>query len=359
MQSTENYLFTLLRLALWPKEEATPFAPLPDEVWQDIYGLSVSQGVLALTYEGLQRLPAALQPPRNLKIQWGFNVARIEKKYAKQKCLITEFAEIYAQHHIRTLILKGLGLSSYYPVPAHRPFGDLDCYLYGDYERGNQLMEQVGASVRRDFYKHSHITYRGLSVENHQYCVAIRGSRKTKELERLLESLLREDLAPRFFENTRLILPPAEFNALFFAKHSLGHFLSEGMNLKQLCDWALFLSSEQNNIDFKRFYARCDAFGLRVFVDAITTLATTHLGLAVTNGDLIAQSPYAERVADDMLHHGTPIFNSSAGVWKSRIALIQSMIANRWRYRDLCGTSVLTEVAKSIFFFFFERHPKL
>ncbi|MEG2370998.1 MAG: nucleotidyltransferase family protein [Alistipes sp.] len=360
MPTSSTLLFSLLRSALWPTEEASaPFARLSATAWQEIYTLSVAQGVLALAYEGLLRLPHEAQPPRPLKIQWAYNVECIEKRYEQQRRSATEFAELYAQQHIRTLVLKGFGLSGYYPVPAHRPSGDLDCYLYGDYERGNRLMELAGAAVQRDFYKHSHITYRGLSIENHQYCIAIRGSRKMKELERYLERLLHEDPAPQCFENTQLLLPPAEFNALFLTKHALGHFVSEGLNVKQLCDWALFLSAEQNNIDFKRFYAHCDHFGFRTFVDAVTALAVTQLGLAVTNRDITTTSPHAEKIMDDMLHHRTPVFSTSEGVWRSRVALIRNMIANRWRYREICGTNALWEVVKFAFFFLFERHPKL
>lgn len=58
----------------------------------------------------------------------------------------------------------------------------------GQYEFGNLLAERWGASVKRDFYKHSHIRYKGLVVENHQFCTAIRGSRRAKDFERLCKN---------------------------------------------------------------------------------------------------------------------------------------------------------------------------
>lgn len=35
--------------------------------------------------------------------------------------------------------------------------------------------------------------------------------------------------------------PPDLFNALFLTKHAQGHFLTEGIPLRHLCDWAILL----------------------------------------------------------------------------------------------------------------------
>jgi hypothetical protein len=70
--------------------------------------------------------------------------------------------------------LKGIAVSSYYPNPLHREFGDLDCYLFEQlgskiiwnnaYEKGNIAAEIVGADVRRGLYKHSHIKFKNFEI---------------------------------------------------------------------------------------------------------------------------------------------------------------------------------------------------
>src|SRR5574344_1432436 len=168
MSPNANILLALLRSALFGESALNyDFNHLVDSDWMRIYAMASRQGVAALAYDGVTTLPDELQPSRVVKIKWAYNVDCIEQRYATQRTLIEEFARVYDDNGIRLLMLKGLGLSSYYPKPNHRPFGDLDCYLCGDYERGNVVAERCGATVKRDFYKHSHISYKGLTVENH------------------------------------------------------------------------------------------------------------------------------------------------------------------------------------------------
>lgn len=52
--------------------------------WPSVYRLASAQGVLAIAWDGLQRLivegllPADRQPDRALKLRWAYNVAQIE-----------------------------------------------------------------------------------------------------------------------------------------------------------------------------------------------------------------------------------------------------------------------------------------
>lgn len=77
---TEQMLFALLRSALHATHaDATIFAGITSEAWQECYRLSVRQGVMALAWDGLITLPTELQPPKSLKINWWLAVERCEK----------------------------------------------------------------------------------------------------------------------------------------------------------------------------------------------------------------------------------------------------------------------------------------
>ena len=184
-------LFALLRAGV--RSGDTPdIGGSTDDRWRELYTAASSQGVSALVWDGIRRLPPESQPSRELRLRWAYNVERIEHRYGQQRRRAAELAAAYAEAGIRTVVLKGFAVSRLYPVPEHRPCGDLDCFLCGDYERGNRVAEQVGAEVKRDFYKHSHIVFRGLTVENHRFCTAVRGSRRAKRFERHLQRLLVE-----------------------------------------------------------------------------------------------------------------------------------------------------------------------
>ena len=271
-------LFALLRAGV--RSGDTPdIGGSTDDRWRELYTAASSQGVSALVWDAIRRLPPELQPSRELRLRWAYNVERIERRYGQQRRRAAELAAAYAEAGIRTVVLKGRAVSRLYPVSEHRPCGDLDCFLCGDYERGNRVAEQVGAEVKRDFYKHSHIVFRGLTVENHRFCTAVRGSRRAKRFERYLQRLLAEGPLSCIPE-TALLVPPPDFNALFLAKHALSHFLTEGISLRHLCDWAVFIDREGDAVDWTAFRKVAAEDRLLRFAEILSDLSVRYLGVA-------------------------------------------------------------------------------
>ena len=362
-----DLLFVSLRVALFgEKIDITPFTQLSEEKWMGLYRMSVQQGVLAIVFEAVKQLPTECQPPRSIKLQWALGTETIENRFKVQHKTSSQLANIWAEREIKTIVMKGLAMGTYYPNPAHRECGDLDCFLTtGDtpitsdgYELGNQLCEQIGAKVERDYYKNSHIKYRGLMVENHCFFLPVRGSRKVKALERhLREVALRGSTS--FVPETKLIVPSADFNALFLTMHALNHFLVEGIKLRHILDWALLLKAEQENINWKEFYEWADKMHLTRFADAMTAICVEHFGLQVTNPAIHTSSPYAERILRDTIQNSDGIHNKGYSAWKSRFMQIRNRLSFAWKYHKIYQKSLIVELTKSVFAFLFERHPKL
>ena len=325
--------------------------------WHKIYAMAVQHGVLAVVFDAVATLPLEQQPPRALKMQWIASIANIEGRYNYQKRNAVELAEQFYQNGITTYVLKGLALAGYYPKPEHRECGDLDCFLGADYERGNCVAESIGAKVSRDYYKHSHISYRKLMVENHQFCVGVRGSRALKEFERHLEKIISNGATK--IEGGHLIKPSADFNALFITMHALTHFLVEGIKLRHILDWALLLRAEQERINWVEFYRWADRMHLTRFADAMTAISVEHFGLQITNPAIHTTSPYAELILRDTINNSDGLFNKGYSAWKSRFLQIRNRLSFAWKYHKIYQKSLLVELTKSLFAFLFERHPKL
>ena len=330
--------------------------------WQGVYDLAHSQGVLAVAFDGLTKLfeqdkAFAKSFPQSLKFQWINALCNIEQRYKKQQMLSAELADRWAEQGIKTFVLKGLAISSYYPEPTHRECGDLDCFLPGNYERGNVVAEKCGAKVERDFYKHSHISYKGLMVENHQFCTPIRGSRIRKAFERHLQHLLAtKPLTP--IEDTQLLSPCADFNALFLTAHSFGHFLTEGIKLRHILDWALLIQAEQDNIDWGSFYAWCDKLGYTRFVNALNAIAVDYLGFEFCDKVEVDRT-LSERILHDVLYGGASIFNQNMPKWRVRLAIVRSYANAVWKYHKVYRRSAVVELFCIVLGFLLERQPKL
>lgn len=366
-QNILDLIFLSLRVALFGGDvDGKSFAALTEAEWKELYRMSVQQGLLAIVHDAVRQLPAECQPPRGIKLQWALGVEAIENRFKMQHKASALLADLWAESDIQTIVMKGLAIGTYYPIPAHRECGDLDCFLTtgtmpissDGYELGNQLCEQIGAKVERDYYKNSHIKYRGLMVENHCFFLPVRGRRSMKALERhLREVALRgnTDIVP----NTKLIVPSADFNALFLTMHALNHFLSEGIKLRHILDWALLLRSEQDNINWTEFYQWADRMHMTRFADALTAISVEYFGLQITNPAIHTSSPYSERILRDTIENSDGIHNKGYSAWKSRFMQIKNKFSFAWKYHKIYQKSLLLELSKSIFAFIFEKHPKL
>ena len=159
LDKPEQMLFALLRSALNSTKPVSEilFTDISPALWQACYKLACTQGVMALAWDGIQTLPACLQPPKALKLNWAMAVENYEKRYRRYCHTIAELSAFYKIHGITTVQLKGVGLSTYYPIPSHREGGDIDIFTYSaDHSRksdaeanrlADRLMEEKGIEV--------------------------------------------------------------------------------------------------------------------------------------------------------------------------------------------------------------------
>ena len=352
-------LFRLIRIAIGTEGMDAPFDANRVE-WKRLYEMARKQGVLAIVFDGLMRLfevdkELAKSFSQQLKLRWINAMFSIEQRYNTSREVCGELAEKWAEQDIKTLCLKGLAFSTYYPEPSHRECGDFDCYLYDDYAKGNDIARELGAKVDESMYKHSEIIYRKVMVENHRFIVAVRGGQKMKNLHSLLDNLARtEERKPLF--DTKIEMPSAMFNAVFLNYHSLSHFLSEGIRVRHLLDWALFLKAEQKGLDWVRFYQICDEYNLRAFVDCMTALAVELCGVDVDNELVTTASPYAERVLDAMINEDNAVFSQSVGAWRKRVMLVQNLFSSSWKYKAFSSQGVVAKFASLLWGFL--THPE-
>lgn len=278
MDDALDALLALLRKALWDETwPAACFASADKGLWKRIFALALRHGVKGLAYEALDALAPQERPDKELRILWAVHVDALEKRYGHLLAVTGELGDLFYRHGIKMLVFKGLSLSAYYPVPSHREFGDLDIYLFGDYEKGNSLIREQGLRVDTRYSKHAIFRYRKVWVENHRYFLD-RAYRVNRRMEEAIQQALVQEPCPLLFEDARVYAPNPACNILFLACHTLNH-LQSALVLRHLVDWSLFL---KNNADSAAWEAGLDKLrqqGLLPLVAVITQLCRDHLGL--------------------------------------------------------------------------------
>ena len=326
LKRSEEMLLALLRAALHQREvEVAYFQQVTDEDWVQCYRLAVRQGVSALAWEGVERLPMELLPPLDVKLSW----ALLEKKqlatYRKHCRAVNELTQLFAQHGIATVVLKGVGLARLYPVPAHREGGDIDIYTYSadktqmtDEEANrlaDQLMEKQGIEVSRSAEgKDSHFLYHGILIENHRFFFDTQRFPVATEVEQWLEACMSSQPINLMDGECHAYVPSIAFDRVYVSYHAALH-AGIGLSLRHLSDWVALLKQEESFLlGDKAFFYPAVVF---------TQLCNRYLGTAVSvegGEEMVAdmmqeiiRSPYQVKIP-----YENPVWS---GVYKARRTL--------------------------------------
>lgn len=225
---------------------------LPDSLnWQSLYPIVFHQGVSAILLDAISRLPNDERPPKSVLLPWIGQVALMEKMYAMHRKQISSLAHFYGRHGIRMLLLKGYGCSLCYPLPEHRPTGDVDVFLFGKKEEADELVEkEMGVKVLREYHKHSTFSYEGVEVENHAKFIDDVSHKSNIRFEQILMTVLeREKCLQGPMDN--VLLPSPTFNALFLLRHTGEHFAANEITLRHVLDVGLFFKRYHSLIDWE------------------------------------------------------------------------------------------------------------
>lgn len=329
------YFFRLVRsgagLGAAPVSDTADTAVTPGS-WERIYRMAADHGLSAVVWDGICRLPAAQQPPRETLIRWALSAEKLEERYRHQQQTASKLAARFSEEGLRMLLLKGLGLSRDYPLPEHRECGDIDIYLYGQSDKGDRVLHEIGAHLYFDVPKHSEYVWDGVLIENHRTILNVRRNRTERELNAVLVRLLEKEgthgLAPG------IQAPRATFNAIFLIRHAAVHFQKEGIVLRHLCDWACFLTRHWDEIDHALFRTAMEDYRMDRFADLMTAAAVEYLG---------AEVPGPECEAGMLGRFMEEVLTLSPMPDKPLPRLLRKLSGpyrNRWRLRKVLRTPV-------------------
>ena len=356
----------LLRLGIGTeKNTAFNFSEQPS--WKYILKQSSRQGIMALIFDGFEHMlanhviPDEYLPKHSLKMKWVSNVMEIENVCRRQYKLSSELASAYAGHGIRTVVLKGIAAGSLYPNPNHRPCGDLDCFLMGDYDRGNAIAAEIGAQLKGHDTKHSHIKYKGMEIENHKFCTPVAGSKRNKTFERDLQELLR-DTGATPINDSALLNPDPTFNAVFLTVHSWRHFVTEIVRMRHVVDWALLMQRHSEDIDWNRFVTLLNIRDTKIlhFARCISIIAHEYLAVPLPR---IFQSEHSdaltEKVLNSILFDTDPTSLPEDSFFRRKYLIIKLSLSSTWKMREFSHDTPLKNIVNLFYVYFFERNPKI
>lgn len=324
-------LINIIKLSLWNKPYENPsLISFSYKEWIELYDQACYQGLAAIFIDGVDKLEQKSKACQKFLSNEGVQaVIGSEAQWLEQKQVLMSFSTFLHNHGLKTLLIKGLGLSLYYPNPKHRECGDIDIYLFGHYDEGNRIAEQeLGGMVEAFSMKEDHIVIGNISIDNHKDFLWTNND-KNREIDRYLKRLLQDNLLPKFIE-TEILLPTAEFNFLFLMVHSYGHFMREGMPLRQITDIACFLKENEKKLDWQKCEQTLQKFRLKKFADGIIAFIEYYFGLSFVYSPKV-NIELLKMMMNDIIGHSHAVVYHKSRI-ASKLYIARTSWKNRWRY---------------------------
>ncbi len=188
--------------------------------------------------------------------------------------------KIMTEAGIPYVILKGVASAAYYPDPLLRVMGDVDFLVNEcDVQRACEVLEKNGLT-RNPKEHEKHIVYFD-DNGNFEMHITPAGVPKGPEGEKTRELFKDIIKRARILETPfgSVIVPSDFHHGLVILLHTCCHFTSEGIGLRQLCDWAVFVSHFTDEEFCGLFEEKLKAIGLWRFAVVLTQACTECLGI--------------------------------------------------------------------------------
>ncbi len=277
MKLHETVLTDLLGRALFGASVTVP----PDVDWQalceETFVQSVSALVLdALTDEERARIPAELLETWKKRVLM-YSATGLQLLYEQDAVLA-----LLGEHGIPVAVLKGSSVACHYPNPALRAMGDIDLLVPPDRQRETvDILRETGYGDILEEGHHCHYTIsKGrISVEVHREPNGIHIA-TDPEIAASLHAYF-ADATDHIHTVGHIPVLSTDRQAVVLLLHKLEHFLSGGLGLRQLCDWACFVKACLSPDEFERLRPTLVDFGLLEFAGIVTRVCCDHLHLPV------------------------------------------------------------------------------
>lgn len=302
---TQALLLDLLRNSIAPNAVAVSAKPETVD-WEALVQESRAQTVTAMAADSAyktfgDKLPLAIHK------KWVADSAQVLVLNSMVLQTQQELDALLCKADIPYTILKGTAAASYYPKPELRQLGDVD-FLVGseDLARTGRLLESAGYQKWAHENHDCHIVYtRGFShLEMHFEMSGIPTVAVGDTIREFL-SVMPQNAVIASVEKDTFHMPPPAYHAMVLLLHMQHHVTCDGMGLRHLCDWAVFVQKTAHETFWQEtLLPLLRKVGLYKFASVMTGICVRHLGIRYPEGMEEAAADLCDNVLYEILAGG-------------------------------------------------------
>ncbi len=198
-------------------------------------------------------------------------------------CNHIQIASILSENKIKYVFIKGVASAAYYNEPDIRTMGDVDLLIKrSDIQQVNDLLQKLGYKTDEDIFKENgHIGYKrtvGGSISICEVHFNLNGipSSLSNTFENYLSTVF--ETAKEIEVTGKACFVPSDFHhGIILLLHTATHLTSEGVGLRHLCDWAVFVNRFSNDGFVNVFEKPLKELGLWRFAQLLTLCSEKYL----------------------------------------------------------------------------------
>ncbi len=353
MLSSNHSFLQLIRLGIGHSAEQ-----LCEPVdWNAMESLATKQGLLGVVLDGMQCFAENAETiPYKKKLEWlGLVMQGYELRYLDYRKAIDALAAFYNTHGFRMMLLKGYACGRDWPRPEHRPYGDIDIWLFGEQKEADAMMaSEKGIYIDKSHQHHTVFTWGDFSVENHYDFGNVHHHKSSVELEKVFKELGKDD--SHFVElrvashgsATKVYLPSPNLHALFLLKHSMTDFAAFFVTLRQVLDWGFHVEKYSKEIDWDWLHGVIEQYHMTDFFNCINAICVEDLGFDASLFNEVQFNPaIKDKVLNDILFPRYPLAEPKGSLRKYAYKY-HRWKGNEWKHRLCYKESRWTEFWQGI-----------
>ena len=256
----------LLQIALGNKSNLSRM--LNDDEWFSVYKFAEEQAIVGILARGLDKLPQAQLPRKDLLLQWIGRSEMIKQQniVVNQRCV--ELCDMLKVYGFQCCILKGQGNAMMYPEPSLRQPGDIDIWVDDTKDKIASFVKERFPWVHDSGHHIDFPIFRDVSVEMHYEPTYSIFFKYQKNLRRFIEHNREKQFRNRIqFNSSTISFPTNEFNVVYQMSHMQDHFFYGGLGLRQIVDYFYLLKRiDRISIDYSKQFKD---LGMLKFASAI------------------------------------------------------------------------------------------
>lgn len=200
-------------------------------------------------------------------------------------------ADLFDTNNISYILLKGISLAAFYPVPEYRQLGDVDIYINDKemFNRANALLLANGYTKDDEISDHHQgylykvpQTGRTMILELHYRIVGLyQYAPVNKIVDDVFAANTFSPVMQTVNDRNYPVLPPTEYT-FYMIHHMLKHYLYSGFGIRLLCDFSFYLEHNYTDIDFVKIHTWCEESKILHLYEIILETCRIYLGLPET-----------------------------------------------------------------------------